>query len=102
MLSGKGRDGIQHTCVHTYKHTHIDTQSQESEEDLLSPSVKKMLVVTVVEAKGLIAADASGFSDPFVSLTIEEEDEKEVSICMRLYVYMYTFVGYMYIICLCR
>ncbi len=69
--------------MYMYIYIYIHTQSYETDDVMLNPEIKKMLVVTVVEATGLIAADASGTSDPFVTLTVQEEDEKDVrDVCM--------------------
>jgi hypothetical protein len=46
----------------------------DDEEDMKNPMVRKMLTVTVKAANNLVAADASGTSDPFATVALQAFD----------------------------
>jgi hypothetical protein len=46
----------------------------DDEEDMKNPMVRKMLTVTVKAANNLVAADASGASDPFATVALQAFD----------------------------
>ena len=46
----------------------------DDEEDMKNPLVRKMLTVTVKAASNLVAADASGTSDPFATVALQAFD----------------------------